>query len=262
MPLEALNPRSRAVTPPTSQRARRRMRALKGAALALVAIAGLLGVSWQLHASRTVQLFGAFVPSVDTEDSIVALTFDDGPVVPYTDSILDVLDLHRIPATFFAIGSSIAQNPGLARRIVERGHELGNHSYSHARMIVHGQSFYRDEVERTDSLIHAAGQAGRIAFRPPYGNRLLGLPWYLRKTGRTTVLWSLEPDSWYHRADSMAAHVLQRVKPGAIILLHVEIPSRREGRAALPAIIEGVQAKGYRFVTVSELLAHDRRGRR
>ena len=250
------------MTSSTSRKGPRRIRALEAAALALVAVVALAAGSWQLHASRTFQLFGAFVPSIITEDSIVALTFDDGPVVPYTDSILDVLDAFRVPATFFVIGSSIEQSPQLARRIVERGHELGNHSYSHARMILHGQAFYRHEVERTDSLIRAAGQAGHIAFRPPYGNRLVGLPWYLRKTKRTTVLWSLEPDSWYRSADSMSAHVLQRVQPGAIILLHVEIPSRREGRAALPAIIKGVQAKGYRFVTVSELLAHDRRGRK
>lgn len=233
-------------------------RALAGAAFAVLIVAGVVWASWELHASRTFQLFGEFVPSARTSDSVVALTFDDGPVEAYTDSVLDVLDAHQVPATFFVVGESVQRHPELAQRIVSRGHALGNHSFSHQRMILHGQAFYRDEVERTDSLIRTAGQTGPIPFRPPYGNRLLGLPWYLRQTGRTTVLWSIEPDTWYSRADSMTAHVLDRVRPGAIILLHVEIPSRREGRAALPAIIEGVRAKGYRFVTVPDLLALDR----
>lgn len=235
----------------------RSRRVLTGAAFACAIVAGLVWASWELHASRTIQLFGDFVPSVATQDSVVALTFDDGPVEAYTDSILEILDAHQVPVTFFVIGESVQRHPALARRMVARGHQLGNHSFSHQRMILHGQAFYRDEVERTDSLIRAAGQTGAVPFRPPFGNRLLGLPWYLRKTGRTTVLWSIEPDTWYRQADSMAAHVLQRVRPGAIILLHVEISSRGEGRAALPAIIEGVRAKGYRFVTVADLL--DRR---
>ncbi len=243
----------------TSTGGTRRLRWIAVVGSVVVVASALLWASWELHASRTYQLFGEFVPSVETSDSVVALTFDDGPVEAYTDSVLDVLDAHHAVATFFVVGSSVEQHPELAQRIVARGHALGSHSYSHQRMILHGQSFYRTEVERTDSLIHAAGQRGAIPFRPPYGNRLVGLPWYLRQTGRTTVLWSIEPDTWYREADSMAAHVLREVRPGAIILIHVEIASRREGRAALPAIIDGVRAKGYRFVTVPELLARDGR---
>jgi peptidoglycan-N-acetylglucosamine deacetylase len=210
--------------------------------------------AWQLHKSRTVQLFGDLIHAVETEDRVVALTFDDGPAAPYTDSVLNLLEAYQVPATFFVIGSSLERHPDLGRRIVADGHELGNHSYSHQLMIGRAPRTIRHEVEVTDSLIRHAGSAGPIHFRPPYGKRMIGLPLYLSRTGRTTVLWDLEPDSWYRTADEMVAHVLENVGPGSIILLHVELASRVEQRAALPRIIEGLQARGYEFVTVSELM--------
>ena len=227
---------------------------LIASALVFVAIA-LVFAANRLAKSRTTQLFGELVTSVETSDSVVALTFDDGPVAPYTDSILDLLRDERVKATFFVIGSSVARHPDLARRMVGEGHELGNHSYSHDRMVLMSQPRIRREVENTDSLIRAAGGTGRIAFRPPYGKRLVALPWYLARTGRTTVLWTLEPDTWFRDRKSMADHVARNVRPGSIIILHVEIPSRVEERAALRQIIADLKARGYRFLTVSELMA-------
>jgi peptidoglycan-N-acetylglucosamine deacetylase len=224
----------------------------------LGALALVLAGAWQLHKSRTVQLFGDLTYAVSTEDRVVALTFDDGPAAPYTDSVLTLLEAYGVPATFFVIGSSMERHPDLGRRIVDEGHELGNHSYTHRLMIGRAPRTIRHEVEATDSLIRQAGWSGRIHFRPPYGKRLIGLPLYLSRTGRTTVLWDLEPDSWYRTADEMVAHVLATVAPGSIILLHVELASRVEERNALPRIIEGVQAMGYELVTVSDLMT--RRG--
>jgi peptidoglycan/xylan/chitin deacetylase (PgdA/CDA1 family) len=214
----------------------------------------LLPAAWRLHKSRTIQTFGELVTRVSTADSVVALTFDDGPAAPYTDSILDLLQVHRVPATFFVTGESMQRHPELARKMVEQRHELGNHSFSHRRMVLRSQREIRYEVETTDSLIQAAGATGRIHFRPPYGKRLVGLPWYLSRTNRATILWTIEPDSWYRSADDMTRHVLENVSPGSIILLHVELPSRVEERAALPRIIEGLQKRGYEFVTVSQLM--------
>jgi peptidoglycan-N-acetylglucosamine deacetylase len=218
----------------------------------------LVAGTWRLHRSRSVQLFGELVTFVATSDSVVALTFDDGPSAPYSDSILDLLHAERVAATFFVIGSAVERHPALARRMVEEGHELGNHSYSHRRMVPASLGTVRHEVETTDSLIRAAGAAGRIHFRPPYGKRLVVLPWYLARTDRTTALWTLEPDSWFRDRDAMARHVLDNVRPGAIILLHVELPSRAEERAALSAIIAGLRQQGYGFVTLSELMARGR----
>ena len=233
-----------------------------GKRVVLIAVMALLGLSvtavtaWRLHKSRTIQLMGVLVTSVQTTDSVVALSFDDGPSAPYTDSILALLAGYHVPATFFVMGTALERHAALARRMVEQGHELGNHSFSHRRMVLLSQRTIRHEVEATDSLIRNAGYTGPIHFRPPYGKRLVGLPWYLARTNRTTVLWTLEPDTRYRTATDMTRHVLDGIRPGSIILMHVELPVRREERAALPRIIEGLRERGYRFVTVSQLLAH------
>jgi peptidoglycan-N-acetylglucosamine deacetylase len=236
---------------------RRRTAWLAGAAATALVALVLVG-AWQLHDSRTFQLFGDLTHAVATEDRVVALTFDDGPAEPYTDSVLTLLASRGVPATFFVIGSSLERHHELGRRIVEQGHELGNHSLTHQLLLARAPRTIRHEVEATDSLIRGAGSTGPIHFRPPYGKRLVGLPLYLARTGRTTVLWDLEPDTWYRTADEMVTHVLENVRPGSIILLHAELRSRTEERAALPRIIEGVQALGYEFVTVSDLMARER----
>jgi len=230
----------------------------KAVLLSLLTVAVVFGAfvaAWRLSRSRSMQLFGELVTSVPVSDSVVALTFDDGPVLHYTDTVLAVLGQEDVRATFFVTGNSVARNPDLARRILRDGHELGNHSYSHRRMVLMSPSTVREEVEVTDSLIRAAGATGPIHFRPPYGQRLATLPWYLSRRNRATVLWSLEPDSWFSRHPDMVRHISENVQPGSIILLHVEIPARAEGRAALPLMIRELKQRGYRFVTVSELRA-------
>jgi peptidoglycan-N-acetylglucosamine deacetylase len=211
--------------------------------------------AWRLHKSRSYQLMGELVTSVATEELLAALTFDDGPSPHYTPVILELLAREQVRATFFVVGSTVERHPELARRILEEGHELGNHSYSHRPMVLMSQRRIRAEVERTDSLIHAAGAAGPILFRPPYGKRLIGLPWYLSRTGRPTILWSLEPDTWHADAEDMVRHVLEGVRPGSIILLHVEMAARHQERAALAELLPRLRERGYRFVTVSELMA-------
>ena len=144
------------------------------------------------------------------------------------------------------------------KRIVAAGHELGNHSYSHERMVLVTPSFVRREVERTDELIRDAGYRGEISFRPPYGKKLFTLPYYLAKTGRRTVTWDVEPDSYPEIAadsDKITEHVLSRARPGSIIILHVMYGSRRESLEAVKKVVEGLKAQGYSFKTVSELLA-------
>lgn len=227
--------------------------------LLVVVVLGVLAAAWRLSRSRSLQLFGELVTSVPVSDSVVALTFDDGPVPFYTDTVLAVLRQEDVRATFFVTGNAVARSPDLARGILRAGHELGNHSYSHQRMVLMSPRTVREEVEVTDSLIRLAGATGPIHFRPPYGQRLVILPWYLARRDRATVLWSLEPDSWFSRHADMVRHVSDNVQPGSIILLHVEIPARAEGRLALPLMIRELKRRGYRFVTISELRALHRR---
>jgi peptidoglycan/xylan/chitin deacetylase (PgdA/CDA1 family) len=226
-------------------------------ALALAALGGAAAL-WQLSKSRTFQLCGRIVPRVETSERLVALTFDDGPTRDQTAEVLRLLRERGVRATFFVTGGELERNMDAGRDIVAAGHELGNHSYSHERMVLVTPAFVRREVERTDELIRAAGHAGEIHFRPPYGKKLLALPLYLSGHGRKTVTWDVEPDSELASdADAAAVtrHVLERTRPGSIILLHVMYPSRAETLKAVPRIVEGLEREGFRFVTVSELMA-------
>lgn len=221
--------------------------------LMLVAAASL----WKLSRSRSYQVFGELVARVETEDKVVALTLDDGPGAAYTDTVLAVLRKHDVKATFFVTGREVEANLEQARRIVTDGHELGNHSYTHPQMMFMRPERIRHEVERTDTAIRKAGYEGKIYFRPPYAKKLFYLPWYLAQTDRTTIMWDIEPESFQEigkDADLIAAHVLEEVQPGSIILLHVMYDSRAPSREVLPLLIDGLRKEGYRFVTVSELL--------
>ena len=225
--------------------------------LVFLAAVSAAWAGWKLSNSRQYQIFGDLVTRVETADSVVALTFDDGPIPGYTDSVLKVLADSNVRATFFTIGASLREQPALAARIERAGHELGNHSYSHRRLILKTPDYVRREIQLTDSLIRSAGYRGTIHFRPPYGKRLVVLPWILSREDRPIILADLEPDSDPRNARDAARiveYVRTNVRPGSIILLHVEVPSRSAGREALPYIIGTLHTSGYRFVTVSELL--------
>lgn len=218
------------------------------------------GIVFGLHAlsnSRTFQAFGEIVARVDTDMPVVALTFDDGPTAGHTEEVLDILEQHDVRATFFVTGAEVEENPDETQAIVEAGHELGNHSHSHPRMVFRRYATIRDEVERTDAAIRATGYGGPLHFRPPYAKKLFGLPWYLSATGRKTIMWDVEPESWPEVAadvETFVAHVLRETRAGSIILMHVMYDSRDVSRRALPGIIEGLRERGFGFVTVSELL--------
>jgi peptidoglycan/xylan/chitin deacetylase (PgdA/CDA1 family) len=143
------------------------------------------------------------------------------------------------------------------RRLVSAGHEIGNHTYTHPRLVGVSVERVAAEVERADAVIRAAGCEGSILFRPPYCKKLLSAPYYLWRHGRTTVTWDLEPDSMGSIAGdprAMTRYVTANVRPGSIILLHPWSKQGDASRRALPLILKALAAQGYRFVTVSELL--------
>lgn len=222
-----------------------------------VLLLGLWGL-WALSRARSFQLAGRLVARVQTAQPLVALTFDDGPYPEHLEEVLATLEREGVRATFFVNGAALARHPGLGARLVQAGHALGNHSYSHQRLVFRSPAFVREEVERTDALIREAGFTGPIPFRPPYGKRLLVLPLYLARTGRTTVMWDVEPETdeaVAQEAGRIAAHVLERVQPGSIVVMHVLARSRGTSREALGPLIRGLKARGLRLVTVQELLA-------
>jgi peptidoglycan/xylan/chitin deacetylase (PgdA/CDA1 family) len=235
------------------------------AILAILSVLAMVVAPQAQHAiqklifSTTFQLFGEIVPRVETDDKVIALTFDDGPAPGYTEEVLKILDDEDVKATFFLTGSEMELYPEGRDRIVAAGHEIGNHSYSHQPMDFVSEDFVRNEVEETDRLIHEAGYEGEILFRPPNGKKLLTLPYYLSKTGRTTVMWDIYPEAYPEiKVDSekITEYVLDNAKPGSIVLLHTMYDVREETREALQPIVRGLKQDGYRFITVSELLQH------
>ena len=230
-------------------------RVLLALALVLPAVAF---ATYRLTRSRTFQLAGEIVARVDTDRKVVALTFDDGPTPVHTQEVLGMLDEGGAKATFYLTGAESEENPDELRAIVEAGHELGNHTYSHRRMYFLRGGRIADEIERTDALFADAGYEGPTTFRPPGCKRLLSTPLYLRANSRATVTWDLEPDSVAgvaEDADAIVDYVVDRVRPGSIVLMHVMYDSREPTREALPKVLERLAGKGYRFVTVSELLS-------
>lgn len=211
---------------------------------------------YQLMNATRFQLLGEIIPRVETPERIVALTFDDGPN-GQTDEILKILAGKNVSATFYLIGAALHDYPEEAKKLAAAGHELGNHSYSHQRMIFKTPTFVRMEVERTNEEIRMAGYQGNITFRPPYGKKLIVLPWYLAQRNIQTITWDVDPLQELPpsaSAQTIRDFVAAQTKPGSIILIHPWYGETNHSREAIPLIIDELQAQGYRFVRVSELL--------
>jgi peptidoglycan/xylan/chitin deacetylase (PgdA/CDA1 family) len=206
------------------------------------------------------RLFGSVLAHGQQNLPLVALTFDDGPST-YTPQILDTLAKYDIKATFFMIGSNVDRFPDIARRVVAEGHAIGNHTYTHPLWApmetprqLHGELFKAE-----NSIFNATEQRPNY-FRPPHGWRS---PWMMqlaRKENYTVVTWTVSPDDWQRIPHKIIEHrVLSKCGSGSIILMHdgIELkqdPQRQETIAALPAIIAGLKSRGYRFVTIPDLI--------
>ncbi len=130
-------------------------------------------------------------------------------------------------------------------------------------MLLRAPFFLQDEIDRTDQAIRKAGYHGEIHFRPPYSKKLFLLPWLLDRMNRITITWNIEPESYAevrNNAQNIAAHIEQKAEPGSIILLHVMYDSGEQSRRSLPIFIKNLKNKGYRFVTIDELMEKKQAG--
>lgn len=226
-------------------------------ALIAVIVLTILGYSlYQISRNHQFQFFGDLVYEVDTKQKIVALTFDDGPTYKGTKPVLKILKKHNIKATFYLNGKQIQTKPELVRQLIDAGHEIGNHSYSHKRMVFMSLDEIAKEVESTNQLIRAFGYRDEIHFRPPYGKNLFMLPYYLAKNDITTVTWDVETETFNEAQDTpelIVKRTMDDVKPGSIILLHV-MYGNGSSLKALPEIITQLKKRNYSFATVNELI--------
>lgn len=181
------------------------------------------------------------------EPKYIALTFDDGPRRGTTERLLDGLRERGASATFFLVGEEIAGNEDLVRRMTAEGHQVGNHTWSHMRLAGTAPETAAEEVRRTQAALEEVLGEGTYWLRPPYG--LIDED---METAVPMVKWSVDPRDWESRnAAQVTRAVLRDASPNAIILLHDIYPSSVE--AAL-AIVDALEAEGYWFVTVEELL--------
>lgn len=216
----------------------------------------LVGLIWLYLAVKSphFQFMGGLTDRVNTKQKVVALTFDDGPTPGDTEAVLAELKELNIPGTFFLVGQTMQKHPQEAKLIAQAGHQIGNHSYSHKRMIFTPLGEVGQEITRTNALLRQAGYTGEIRFRPPYGKKFLTLPFYLMRHGYRTVTWDVAPEYGAQEdPQALTRRVLAQVKPGSIILLH-PMHGRTQTQEALRPIVTSLKSQGYRFVTVNELL--------
>ena len=193
-----------------------------------------------------------------TTDKVLALSFDDGPMEHLTRPLLEVLDRAKVAATFCVVGSRVVAQRDLVRRELSGRHELVNHSWSHPDLSQLNATAVHRELDQTDEAIERlTGQRPRFV-RPPYG-RLSGLALRcLAETHHDVLMWNVHLHDQHRSSADNVADVLQVLSPGTIVLGHDQGPSYRHvGLAAVPGIIAGAHARGYRFVTASELFALD-----
>ena len=195
--------------------------------------------------------------SCNVEGSVVAMTFDDGPHPKLTPRLLDILKERNIKATFFVVGKCVAEYPDIAKRIVDEGHEIANHSWSHPQLTKLSPSAFASEIAQTNEAIEKATGIRPVTMRPPYMDINATLTKRLNdEYGLCVILWSVDPQDWkIRKSDHVSSHIIKNTAPGAIILAHDIHPSTID---AMPAALDTLQSKGYKFATVTELIALDR----
>lgn len=196
----------------------------------------------------------------ETQEKVVALSYDDGPTPPYTNQLIALLDRYQIQATFFTIGKNIEQHPDLVKLAIAKGEELGNHSYSHKDMLFKSKDYLLSELEKTDALLRQLGVTQTINFRPPWGRRLLMLPYLVAKLHKQLIMWDIDSEDYRKdlTAEAIADRVIEQARPGAIIVMHDGGGDRSRTVVATELIIKTLTAQGYKFKTVSQLLTFDR----
>lgn len=179
----------------------------------------------------------------------VALTFDDGPEPEVTPQILNILSQYEARATFYMVGNSVEYYPEIAREVAEEGHEIGNHTMTHADLTTLPEEEAIYEIDKTNELISDAAGQKPTSFRPPYGSTNESLE---ELVDMSAVLWTIDSFDWQSRdAESIIQVIQEEVHEDAIILMH---DIHQETADALPEVLDYLQSQGYEMITVSELL--------
>lgn len=236
--------------------------AVVGRALAASALASgvATAVGYHVFASERSQALGPFPFAVDTDERVVALTFDDGPNPPWTLELLDVLRRHGARATFFQPGACASRFPDVTRRVVAEGHVVGNHSFGHQFARLWRPADIRAEVERAQDVLEPLVGGRPSLYRPPWLWRTPALFEELQRQGMQAVggIFGHPAEVRQPSPGALARSARTRVRPGRILILHdgynaIGAP-RHHTVAAVDRLLPRLADDGYRFVTVDELL--------
>jgi peptidoglycan/xylan/chitin deacetylase (PgdA/CDA1 family) len=191
--------------------------------------------------------------SVHVDEPYIAMTFDDGPSATLTPKLLDLLAAHHIKATFFVIGENVAEHPEIVARAAREGHEIGNHSWSHPNFGKMSDENVRRQLWRTDDEIKNATGKRPTLLRPPYGSiTAREKRWIHDEFGYQIILWDVDPNDWKRPGPAVVRNrILQETRPGSIVLSHDIHPGTIQ---AMPSTLDALEAKGFKFVTVSDLI--------
>ncbi len=191
---------------------------------------------------------------VPTNQKIIALTFDDGPHGTNTPRLLDILKKRNVKATFYVVGTNSKRYPDILRRMVAEGHEIGNHTMSHGSMTkMSTDELRRDLSQAHQAIVSATGVAPRTV-RPPYGATNTSIKNLIKSEfGYPSIMWSVDPEDWKRPGVStVTRRLVSGAGPGGILLVHdIHAPTID----AMPSTLDQLLAQGYRFVTVTQLIA-------
>jgi peptidoglycan-N-acetylglucosamine deacetylase len=223
-----------------------------------VAAAGVAVAALAAHGTwhRNSWIFGPTLNRLPGSDRVASITFDDGPNPVATPRILDVLKREDVKATFFILGRHADRWPELVKRVADEGHQIGNHGYYHRKLHRRTPSYVRDDLTRGVAAIERACGVQPRVFRAPHGFRNPWVTPIARSLGERTIGWTLGVwDSALPGADEIVKRTLEGMHPGSILLLHDGDGYNADGdrtqtAEALPGIIAGLRARGFRFVTL------------
>jgi peptidoglycan/xylan/chitin deacetylase (PgdA/CDA1 family) len=230
-----------------------------GAVIGAVGLAMATSAGYQ-SMSPTGQWYGRTFTGLPPGSKQLALTYDDGPNDPHTLRLLEVLAKHQVHATFFLIGRYVKQRPDVAREIVQAGHAVGNHTFSHPNLIFASTGQVRTEVQQcAQTLDDAVGQHSRL-FRPPFGGRRPATLRIARSLGLAPVMWNVTGWDWKGKPAEYVEHkVHEQIRGGDVVLLHdggnaFFGADRSQTVLATDRLITRCKSEGYEFVTIPEMM--------
>lgn len=191
--------------------------------------------------------------SVHTDQMALAMTFDDGPHPVNTPKLLDLLKERNIKATFFLVGERVKMHPEIVRRILAEGHEVANHTWTHPSLVSISDEKIRSEFQRTADAIWDAAQYRPHLMRPPFGATNKRIEQFIfNEFGYSSIIWSVDPNDWRRPGVQVVANrLIAGAHKGAIMLAHdIHAPTIE----AMPQVFDALLAKGYKFLTVSQLI--------